>query len=68
MCKLRWKDVPFGLEDVLKSVISYWVWLKEQEKIMEYPSAVLIRALGEQWEPEEESILNSPTVKKNMKF
>jgi hypothetical protein len=39
------------LEDILKSVISYWVWLQEQEKIMEYPSAVLIRALYEKWKP-----------------
>lgn len=41
----------FGLEDALKSVIGYWVWLQQQERLMEYPSAVLIRALDEQWKP-----------------
>lgn len=41
----------FGLEDALKAVIAYWIWLQQQEKPMEYPSAVLIRALNEQWKP-----------------
>ncbi|MEH1843326.1 MAG: hypothetical protein V7L20_32470 [Nostoc sp.] len=27
----------FGLEDALKAVIAYWIWLQQQEKPMEYP-------------------------------
>ncbi len=41
----------FALEDAFRAVIAYWVWLQQQELLMEYPSAVLINALDKQWKP-----------------
>lgn len=37
-----------GMEDAFRATISYWKWKGEK---LEYPSACLINALSDQWQP-----------------
>lgn len=40
-----------GLESALQSVIAYWYQLQKKNQTLEYPSACLIAALSEGWQP-----------------
>lgn len=40
-----------GMEGVFQRVIEYWLYLQQQQQSLDYPSALLIQALQEQWTP-----------------
>jgi hypothetical protein len=40
-----------GLEEALQRCVEYWLYLKERNKDLKYPSACLITALNEKWKP-----------------
>ena len=40
-----------GMEEAFQAVISYWLWQQKTNKQIDYPSALLIEALNDHWQP-----------------
>ncbi len=54
-----------GIEGAFQAVIEYWYLLQRQQRLLEYPSACLITAITEQWQPLnwQEEYLDNPKFK-----
>ena len=55
----------FGMEAALQATITYWYYLQNNNQKLEYPSAFLIEALSNNWQPKnwKEEYLDNPNFK-----
>ncbi|MBR8829254.1 MAG: hypothetical protein DSM107014_15375 [Gomphosphaeria aponina SAG 52.96 = DSM 107014] len=58
-------NCPAGIEAAFQSTITYWRWKKQQHEKFEYPSAFLVSALHNFWQPYdwEDEYLNDSNFK-----
>jgi hypothetical protein len=58
-------DTAIGLEAAFQAIISYWRWKQQHNEPLEYPSAFLIKALSNLWQPKDwqEEYLDNPNFK-----
>jgi hypothetical protein len=58
-------DCIVELESAFQTIITYWLWKKQNQEKFEHPNAFLIKAIQENWTPFvwEDEYLNNPHFK-----